>query len=108
MTAAVARIMHQTDLPVTPRPTPDVDAAVSPEGKEVAFASDQHGEGFEIYTANVFTGEVQRVTDNAMDDRNPAWPTYGKNITYEAECEDRKAVGLGLPRGLCFGCPPLV
>jgi Tol biopolymer transport system component len=58
MTSAVARIMHQTDLPVTPRPTPDVDAAVSPEGKEVAFASDLQGEGFEIYTANVFTGEV--------------------------------------------------
>jgi Tol biopolymer transport system component len=62
-----------------------VDAAVPPEGKEVAFASDQDGDDFEIYTANVFTGEVQRVTDNAMDDRNAAWPTYGMNITYEPD-----------------------
>ena len=77
--------MHQADLPVTPRPTPDVDPAVPREGKEAACASDQDGDDFKIYAANVFTGEVQRVTDNAMDDRNPAWLTYGKNITYEAE-----------------------
>ena len=78
------------------------------EGKEVAFASDQHGDDFELYTANVFTGEVQRVTDNAMDDRNPAWPTYGE-ITYEAEYP-RSKVRIGKPwapgylGGLCFGC----
>lgn len=56
-----------------------------PEGKEAAFASDPDGDDFEIYTANVFTGEDQRATDNAMDDRNLAWPTYGKKITHEAE-----------------------
>jgi hypothetical protein len=60
MTSAVASIVHQANLPVTPRPAPDVDAAVPPEGKEVAFASDQYGDDFEIYTANVFTCEVQR------------------------------------------------
>jgi Tol biopolymer transport system component len=76
--------MHQADLPVTPRPTPDMDRAVPPDGTEVAFASDQDGDDLEIYTANVFTGEVQGVPDNAMDDRNPAWPTYGKIITNEA------------------------
>ncbi|MBA3635463.1 MAG: hypothetical protein H0W57_03440 [Rubrobacteraceae bacterium] len=81
----MASIMHQADLPVTPRPTPDMDPAVTPEGKEAAFASDQDRDDFEIYMAKAFTGEVQRVTDNAMDDRNPAWPTYGKNITNEAE-----------------------
>jgi Tol biopolymer transport system component len=81
VTSAVASIMHQADLPVTPQPSHDVDAAVPPEGKKVAFASDQDGDDFKIYAANVFTGEVQRVTDHAIDDRNPAWPTYGKNIT---------------------------
>jgi len=62
-----------------------MDPAVTPEGKEAAFASDQDRDDFEIYMAKAFTGEVQRVTDNAMDDRNPAGPTYGKNITNEAE-----------------------
>jgi Tol biopolymer transport system component len=85
MISAVASIMHQADLPVTPRPTPDVDPAVPPEGKEAAFASDQDGDDFKIYAANVFTGEAHRVADNAMDDRNLAWPTYGKKITHEAE-----------------------
>ena len=47
--SAVAGIMHQANLPVTPRPTHDVDAAVPPEGKEAAFASDQDGDDFEIY-----------------------------------------------------------
>jgi Tol biopolymer transport system component len=83
--SAVASIMHQADLPVTPRPTPDMDPAVPPDGTEAAFASDQEGDDFKIYAANVFTGDVQRVTDNAMDDRNPAWPTYSKIITNEAE-----------------------
>ena len=67
-----------------------------PEGKEAAFASDQDGDDFKIYAANVFTGEVQRVTDNAMDSRTPAWLTYGKNITYEAEYP-RSRVRIGKP-----------
>ena len=67
-----------------------------PEGKEAAFASDQHGDDFKIYAANVFTGEVQRVTDNAMDDRNTAWSTCGKDITYEAEYP-RSRVRIGKP-----------
>jgi Tol biopolymer transport system component len=105
MTSAVASIVHQANLPVTPRPAPDVDAAVPPEGKEVAFASDQYGDDFEIYTANVFTCEVQRVTDNAMDDHNPAWPTYGKNITYEAEYpRSRVRIGKSWASGYSGAC----
>jgi Tol biopolymer transport system component len=79
----VASIMHQADLPVTAAYN-DVDPAATPNGRG-PFARNRDGGDFKIYAANVFTGEVQRVTDNAMDDRNPAWPAYGKNIIYEAE-----------------------
>jgi Tol biopolymer transport system component len=48
--------------PDTPAHT-DVDPAVSPDGRTVTFASDRDGD-FEIYTANLFTGEVQQVADH--------------------------------------------
>jgi hypothetical protein len=50
-----------------------MDPAVPPDGKEATFASDQDGDDFKIYAANVFTGEVQRVINNAMDD---LWQEY--------------------------------
>jgi hypothetical protein len=43
----------------------DGDTPLTPsESHEVAFASDQDGHDFEIYMANVFTAQVQWVTDN--------------------------------------------
>jgi WD40 repeat protein len=61
----------------------DLDPAVSPEGKRIAFASDRDGD-FEIYLANVSTGAVQRVTDNAVDDRKPTWSPDAKWISYKS------------------------
>ena len=82
--------MHQADLPVTPRFTPDMDPAVPPDGKEATFASDQDGDDFKIYAAKEFTGEVQRVIDNAMDD---LWQEYYlRSRVPTKQSEDRKAV----------------
>jgi dipeptidyl aminopeptidase/acylaminoacyl peptidase len=79
----VATRMHPANLTPDTASYNDVDPAVSPDGRKVAFASDRDGD-FEIYLANVGTGELQRVTDNAVDDRDPAWSPDGQWNSYQA------------------------
>jgi hypothetical protein len=61
----VASIMKLVNLTPNTAHSREVDPVVSPDGKYVAFASDQDGD-FEIYTANVFTGEAEQVTKNRL------------------------------------------
>jgi tricorn protease len=79
----VATKMHPANLTPDTASYSDVDPAVSPDGRKVAFASDRDGD-FEIYLANVGTGEVQRVTDNTVDDRDPVWSPDSQWISYQA------------------------
>ena len=75
--------MHLTNLTPDTAAYHDVDPAASPDGKEVAFSSDRDGD-FEIYLTNVSNGEAQRLTDNAVDDRKPAWSADGQWISYQS------------------------
>jgi hypothetical protein len=78
----VASIMHLANLTPNTTDSKEVDPSVSPDGRYVAFASDRDGD-FEIYAANVFTGEVERLTDNTVYDYNPGWSFDGEKITYQ-------------------------
>ncbi len=76
--------MHPANLTPDTAAYNDLDPAVSPEGRRIAFASDRDGD-FEIYMASVFTtGEVQRLTDNAVDDRKPVWSPDSRWISYKS------------------------
>ena len=75
--------MHPANLTPDTASYNDVDPAVSPEGRRITFASDRDGD-FEIYLTSVTTGEVQRVTDNAVDDRSPVWSSDGQWISYHS------------------------
>ena len=79
----VASKMHLANLTPNTPDSKEVDPAVSPDGRYVAFSSDRDGD-FEIYIANVFTGDVQRVTNNTVDDRKPVWSPDGKWISYQS------------------------
>jgi tricorn protease len=79
----VAGKRHLVNLTSNTTTFKDVDPAVSPDGRQVAFASDRDGD-FEIYMANVSTGKVERVTDNEVDDHKPAWSPYGRWISYQS------------------------
>ena len=79
----VASIMPLVNLIHNTARSREVNSVVSPDGRYVAFASDQDGD-FEIYTVNVSTGEAEQVTDNRVVDRNPAWSPDGKWISYKS------------------------
>ena len=80
----VASIMHLTNLTPDTAAYNDVDPVVAPDGRKVAFASDRGGADFEIYTVDVSSGELKRLTDNAVSDRDPVWSPIGEWINYEA------------------------
>ena len=75
--------MHPANLTPDTASYNNVDPAVSPEGRRIAFASDRDSD-FEIYLTRVSTGEVQQVTDNAVDDRSPVWSPDGQSISYHS------------------------
>jgi hypothetical protein len=78
----VATKMHLANLTPNTADYSDADPVVSPDGRTIAFASDRDGEDFEIYAANMFTGEVERLTDNAVDNRDPFWSPDGQRISH--------------------------
>ena len=92
----MANVKHLANLTPDTAAHNEVDPAVSPDGRYVAFASDRDGD-FEIYTANVFTGEVEQVTDNRVHDYNPGWTLDDTMITFEVPLlspEDMRILGL--------------
>jgi tricorn protease len=79
----VASKMHLANLTLDSTDSKEADPVVSPDGRYVAFSSDRDG-NFEIYLANVFTGEAQRITSNTVDDRKPVWSIGGQWISYRS------------------------
>jgi eukaryotic-like serine/threonine-protein kinase len=72
----------------TPLPTTlggDFEPAWSPDGKRIAFTS-MRDDYFEIYTINLETNQIERLTDsraiNASSARQPAWNPFGTQLTY--------------------------
>lgn len=55
--------------------------AWSPDGQWIAFASDRDG-GVDLYRLNVATGQIQRLTDDAVPKSAPAWSPDGTKIVY--------------------------
>lgn len=62
----------------------DIDPAVSPDGKQIAFASDRDGQ-WDIYILDVTTDQTQRITNSQAYDGAPAWSPDGQNIVYQTK-----------------------
>jgi Tol biopolymer transport system component len=79
----VATKMHLANLTPNTAYSTETDPAVSPDSRYVAFASNRDGD-YEIYVANVFTGEAEQVIDNTVADRDPVWSVDGQWISYRS------------------------
>ena len=75
-----------------------VDGAAnwSPDGRKIAFMSDREtarnpdprgktGPDFEIFVMNARGGNVRQVTDNELDDEDPAWSPNGRRIVFQRD-----------------------
>lgn len=58
----------------------------SQSGPKLTFASNRGGEDFEIFTVGL-SGEssIDQLTDNAADDRTPAWSPQGNKVVYAGD-----------------------
>ena len=62
--------------------TYDFDPAWSPDGSKLAFVSNREGGSFEIFTMNADGSNVQRLTDNAIEEGQPKWSPDGTKIAF--------------------------
>lgn len=70
---------NETNL--TKFPAFDSDACASPDGKQIAFASDRDG-AYEIYLMNADGSNVRRLTHNEFEDVKPAFSPDGTRIAF--------------------------
>ncbi len=56
--------------------------SLSPDGKQVAFASNRSGY-WDIYILTLATGEVRQVTDTPEYDSAPTWSPDNQWLAYE-------------------------
>jgi TolB protein len=59
----------------------DVSPAWSPDGEQIAFASDRDG-NWEIYVLDVGGGGATRLTNEPAEDAHPTWAPHGNRIAF--------------------------
>ncbi len=57
----------------------------SPDGKKIVFSGISYGGLSDLYLIEVETGEVQRLTNDFYDDRDPVWSPNGRTIAFSSD-----------------------
>ena len=60
------------------------DAAFSPDGRSIAYASDRGG-NFDIWVQSLDGGQPRQLTHSPAQDTQPAWSPDGKRIVFRSE-----------------------
>tara|TARA_B100000745_G_C20035418_1_gene352643 strand:- start:378 stop:737 length:360 start_codon:yes stop_codon:yes gene_type:complete len=60
----------------------------SPDSKSLVFVSEQDGNP-EIYTVEVYSGEITRLTFNEIRDGQPVWSPSGTRIAFVSHVPDK-------------------
>jgi Tol biopolymer transport system component len=79
-----------TLTPILTSPTREVQPAISPDGRTVAYAWDgEPGKNFDIYVKLIDAGNPLRLTDTPENENWPLWSPDGKYVAFQREKGDR-------------------
>ena len=70
---------------LTDHPAFDDQAALSPDGRSLAFVSTRDHGSTDIYLLDVRTGEVRNLTDAPGGDYRPSWSPDGRMLAFSSE-----------------------
>jgi len=80
-------------VPLTSYPGQQRDPAISPDGKQVAFAWDgEQGGNFDIYVKLVDAGAPLRLTSNPANESAPAWSPDARYIAFRRDFTDHAEI----------------
>jgi hypothetical protein len=62
----------------------DVEPAWSPDGSQIAFASDREANSFDVFVMNAGGRSLSRITEHPATDRAPTWSPDGTQMAFRA------------------------
>ncbi len=65
----------------------NTDPCFSPDGRDIIFVSNSDGDE-ELYSYNIKTGKITKLTDNTADDFSPEFSPDGKKVVYISNQDD--------------------
>jgi Tol biopolymer transport system component len=86
--AAAGPAVKLSGTQLTNDPANDADPAWSPDGTEIAFASQRTG-NWDIFRISVHGGDVLPMSGNVGDDQDPSWSPDGTQIAFGSKREDQ-------------------
>jgi tricorn protease len=67
--------------PVTMHEAHDINPVFSPDGKQIAFSSNRHGQ-YDVYVTSAAGGKPRRLTFDSAPDMATGWTPDGKNVVF--------------------------
>lgn len=70
---------------LTNNPASDIEPAISPNGKRVAFSSDREG-NYDLYLLDINSMELEQITfSEGFDNTDPVWSSDGTKLYFETD-----------------------